>query len=119
MFNFFKKQTQEIINKEENYDASISYKSKDNGSIIIDIEIQDFNEKSMESLFSIIDVLYDDKTATETTNTLYQHLINNNQKMWADALIQYTAEILINKANKKILEENSVKPYIKPSEILK
>lgn len=114
MFNFFKKQnptksSNEII-------ACISYivKRNDKGAII-DVELNDYDKESIESLCYLLNVLGSDSFFVETINIIRDSLIKNDKE---DLLIHIFTK-LNDTIKQKILQSNKQnKPCIQPSDMI-
>lgn len=116
MFNFLRKQTKEpeIENKTL---ASITYViNTDNDNPIIDIQINDYDEKSIEALGSLLLTLSSDSCFIETTNIIRSLLIEDSRP---DILIKLFSKIhnqFKEKMNNLHIKTSNT-PCIKPSEM--
>lgn len=119
LFNFFKKKPDNKKIPESNEIlAKISYiVFKDSDSTIVDVELEDYSDESIESLCYIIDTLAEDRAMLETMNIVKNALVEEGRE---DCLIKIFN--LINKNTKaKIINGNkdskADEPCIKPSEV--
>jgi hypothetical protein len=121
MFKFFQDKKTQSKDDESQHIASISYKIKTGGNVIIDMEIEDYNEESMSALFSIIDILSNDMCVIETIGALKDNLIKNNKSEWLEKLVHHTTKAMLKKTNVTKLYDDMInsQPCIKPSEMLK
>lgn len=123
MFNFFKKSEQkEIVKEKNNILASISYIVDESGQIIVDVSVNDYDKKSMDSLFEILDTLSQDKCYVETVNIIKDSLIRDNQEEFVLQLVQHLTKQTQLKYNKLTATYENIintQPCIKPSEMLK
>lgn len=122
MFNFFKKQEQieemSQPNNEDQIQASVSYYVV-NGSndVLIDVAIQD-NDKSIDDLCKILDVLSQPKAYVETVNIIKDNLVENGDE---EALMKVLIHVG-KKTSQKIftaIDEINNQPCIRPSDMLK
>lgn len=124
-FNFFKTKLPEILeapessSEEESILASVTYLIKKNSdSVIIDIEMNDYDDESTSAICNIIDVLSEDFTYAETINMIQNALINDKQD---NVLLKIFTHISQNSRDKilKIKQESKKdEPCIKPSDML-
>lgn len=119
MFNFFKKPVAVETSKIDNSLASISYKASENGSIIIDISLKDYEQDSILGLCRILDTLSSEGFYLETMNMIQQALLQDNNE---DILLQVITHVgskarikIINDHNKEMDRDE---PCIKPSDML-
>lgn len=122
MFNFlFGKNKKEIDNpiKQPNILASITYYIPDNADATIDISLGDYDDKSVNALCSLLDILSKDACYLETLEMVKNGLIKDKQE---DILIKIFTHIS-EQAGKKIhrVQKESIQdqPCIKPSDMLK
>lgn len=122
MFKFFKKKEQEDIieNEEEETLASIKYLVKrDSDGPIIDIELFDYDEESINGLCLLLEVLSDDKCFIDTIGIIKSSLLSEQKH---DLLIQVFSRIN-DKIKSKLLSVNRNKikdePVVKPSEMMR
>jgi hypothetical protein len=121
MFNFFKKQHDDKDDKIEHKNiASISYKIDKNNKILIDMEVESYDDKSMYALFSILDIISDKQCAPETADILAEHLAKDNQDHWIKELDEHLQKnkgaAMIAQMYEEILTS---KPCVSPLDILK
>ena len=119
LFNFFKKKPDnEQIPESNEILAKISYiVFKDSDSTIVDVELEDYSDESIESLCYIIDTLAEDRAMLETMNIVKNALVEEGRE---DCLIKIFN--LMNKDTKaKIMnghkDSKADEPCIKPSEV--
>lgn len=125
MFNFFNKTNinkEEPKNDKEDVVASISYFVKRNGPVIVDVAVEDYNEESMNALFSILDVLCQDQCYVETVTVIRNSLAKENKDDLLVLLISHLGKQMIKEGGNKISTHNESlrsQPCIKPSDMLK
>lgn len=116
MFNFFKKDQNQSIEEREIL-ASISYiVTKNHKGVVIDVELQDYEDESIDALSSLLDILGEDNSYIDTINIIKASFA---EKERFDLLVKIFASIQ-NKIKLKlshIHESQSEKPCVKPSEI--
>jgi hypothetical protein len=119
LFNFFKKKPDnEKISEPNEVLAKISYiVFKDSDSTVVDVELEDYSDESIESLSYIIDTLAEDRAILETMNIVKNALVEEGRE---DCLIKIFN--LISKDTKaKIInghkDNKADEPCIKPSEV--
>lgn len=121
MFNFFK--SQPINNDSEPEDdivAAITYAIKRNSKeALVDIELHDYDEQSIDSLCSLLDILGNDLFYIDTINMIKESFMKENRE---DILIRIFTKVnanikskLLNAHKEKIKDE----PCIKPSDMIK
>jgi hypothetical protein len=120
MFNFFKKESEEINISEEGVLASITYLIKKNQKgTLIDVQLSDFDNESTEALSSLLEVLSDDSFYVDTINMIRNSLDKEGRyDILANLLSKLELKIkqkIIDSARDRIKDE----PYIKPSEMFK
>jgi hypothetical protein len=121
-FNFFNKQ-QEPVEKEHidtnDIVASVTYYMKeDSKSPMINIELSDYDDKSILGLCKILDILCEDACYSETINMIKLALTEDGQE---DLLLQIFSHIStkgVNKLLKSQKENMKDEPCIKPSDML-
>lgn len=116
MFNFFKKPEE---NHQDRILASIRYIIKENhDGALVDVELNDYDEESIESLCSLLELLGNDNFYFDTINTIKSSLIRDHQE---EVFIKIFTKIN-DQVKQKILnshkEKISDQPCIKPSEML-
>lgn len=128
MFNFFGKskiENNEQDNKKKSEDiiASISYVIKREGSVIVDVAVEEYDLDSMNGLFNILDVLSQDKCYVETVNIIKNSLMSEQKTDLVELLIQHIGQQMIKRPNNKFIstyeETLNSQPCIKPSDMLK
>lgn len=120
MFNFFKKQAVKNHEEEHKNIASISYKIDENNKVLIDMEVESYDEKSMYALFSILDIVSDKRCGAETADILAEHLSKDNQDHWIKELEEHLHKNKGAEMIAQIYEDIlSSKPCISPLDILK
>lgn len=111
-------------NTEEKFDdetlAAITYlANEEDGEIVIDVALSDYDEKSTKALCSILRLLSNEASILETISIIKDSLIAAGQQ---EMLIQILAEvgaIATDKAYKKKNDQNNDdKPCISPSDML-
>ena len=119
LFNFFKKKPDNEKTSEPNEVlAKISYiVFKDSDSTVVDVELEDYSDESIESLCYIIDTLAEDRAILETMNIVKNALVEKGRE---DCLIKIFN--LISKDTKaKIInghkDSKADEPCIKPSDV--
>jgi hypothetical protein len=119
LFNFFKKKPDnEQVSEPNEVLAKISYiVFKGSDSTIVDVELEDYSDESIESLSYIIDTLAEDRAILETMNIVKNALVEEGRE---DCLIKIFN--LISKDTKtKIInghkDSKADEPCIKPSEV--
>lgn len=119
-FNLFNNK-KNINNTEETDEilASVTYfVTKNSPSVHIDIELNDYDEKSASAICEIIDILSEDLSYFETINMLQNALIGDKQE---DLLIKIFTNISQNARDKILktkLDSKKDEPCIKPSDML-
>lgn len=124
MFNMFSKKvvpvTEQDQNEEENIVASITYLIKKNeNNIAIDVSLEDFENKSIDGLCLLLDIIGSDSCYIDTINIIKGLFTNENRP---DILVKIFSKIdnsirskIINSAKIKMKDE----PCIKPSEMFR
>lgn len=118
MFNFFRKQKSI---KQDDIVASISYVvRRSSAGALIDVQLNDYDEESIDSLCHLLTVLGSDMFFIDTINIIKSSLIQENQE---EVLIKIFSR-LNSVIRDKILLQNQQKlelkdePCIKPSDML-
>jgi hypothetical protein len=119
MFNFFNNAKQEQ-EQEDTVIASITYLIKENDKgIHIDVSLEDFEERSIDALCSLLDVLGNDNCYIDTINVVKQLFTNEERH---DILIRMFTKIdaslrskIIDSAKARVKDQ----PCIKPSEMFR
>lgn len=119
MFSFFRSKESKDSNAtdDDNILARISYVVKnDSKGVLIDIEIQDYDDESVAALSHLLDVLGEDNSYIDTINIIKTSF---TEKGLFDVLIKIFANIHDKVKNKLLTINNSKtdKPCVKPSEI--
>ena len=117
MFNFFKKPAETQAKKIDNSLASISYRAHENGSVIIDISLKDYEQNSIMGLCRILDSLSSDGFFLETINMVQKGLLEDNNE---EILLQIITHVGQQARLKMILDNKEMEdePCIKPSDML-
>lgn len=123
MFRFFKKKQQNSpIENEDNDEAiaSIRYLVKrDSDGPVIDIELMDYDDESIEGLCSLLEVLGSDMCFIDTVGIIKSSLLSEQKH---DMLIKIFSRIN-DKIKLKLLNINKDKtkndPVVKPSEMIR
>jgi len=120
MFKFFKREDVSNELSKTKHIACISYKIDENNKVIIDMEVANYDKKSMSALFYLLDIIADDRCAYETSEILSEHLNKNNQAVWIEELKAHLEKNKNVASVKKIYDDflNSM-PCIRPLDILK
>ena len=117
MFNFFKKPDIIETKKIDDSLASISYRAHENGSVIIDISLKDYESNSINGLCRVLDSLSSDGCFIETINMIQKGLSEDNHEEILLQIITHVgqqARIKLIKDHKEMEDE----PCIKPSDML-
>lgn len=119
MFNFFRKESEEVSSEEEVL-ASITYLIKKNkNEAFIDVHLSDLENESIEALSSLLDVLSSDAFYIDTIHIIKNSLNSEGkQDIVASILSKVESKIrqkIVNTAIDRIKDE----PCIKPSEMFK
>jgi hypothetical protein len=117
-FNFFNKQKQST-EKNEEIVAAITYLIKsDDDKVIIDIELSDYEDRSISGLCKLLDTLIEESCYIETLNMIKSALLEQDEE---DVLLKIFTNIS-KKYKDKLLKNHkeSIKdePCIKPSDML-
>lgn len=115
MFNFFRKNKQEDKSKP----ASITYYIDNNSDMKIDIQLEDYEEESVNALATLLQGLSTDLIFIETVNFVKQGLVKDQREdILMRVLLPITQEV-----NKKFVSVNKLvkndKPCVKPSDLHK
>jgi len=115
MFNFFRNSKKENKSKL----ASITYYIDDNSNMKIDIQIEDYEEDSINALTTLLKALATDLFFVETVNFVKQGLVKDNREdILMRVLLPITPEV-----NEKFLSVSKIskseKPCVKPSDLHK
>ena len=119
LFNFFKKKPDNEKTSEPNEVlAKISYiVFKDSDSTVVDVELEDYSDESIESLCYIIDTLAEDRAILETMNIVKNALVEKGRE---DCLIKIF-NLIIKETKAKIInghkDSKADEPCIKPSDV--
>jgi len=115
-FNIFKKKQ----NQNNNILASITYLIKKNEkSPILNIEIDNYDEISIESLCYLLDTLGSDACYVETIEMIKDIFIENHQENLLIKILTHVSNSTKSKIVKTYEEKIENEPCIKPSEMLK
>lgn len=120
MFNFFNKSKQKQENSDNEIIASITYLVKNNNTgPLIDVQLGEDDNKCIDALCSLLNILGSDMFYVETINMIRKLLIKSNQE---DILLKILTRIdydlrqkIVNSNKEKLKDE----PCIKPSDMLK
>jgi hypothetical protein len=116
LFNFFKKKQ---IENNENIVAKLSYIfSKDYDTPVIDVEIQEYNDESMDGLCNILDTLGQDKTYFETIDIIKNFMIQDGQEEYLIKMISRLAPHSKSKIVDGSKQIELDKTCIRPSDIM-
>jgi hypothetical protein len=116
-FNFFKKDDTDK-EKTSNVLASVTYVVVDDSdSPLVDVEMNDYSDKSINGLCQILDVLASDRSLIETVEIIKNAMISEGQE---DNLIKLFSYI-DKKTKSKMIESYKQKeenlPCIRPSDV--
>ena len=118
MFNFFKKTDQSDDGVKKDKLASIEFYIEDPNDLKprVSINIDDYNDESVDSLCKIVNILADDSLVVETYNIIQSFLLQEDRE---DVLLKVLTNISQQKTikNKFKSADKSSEPYIKPSEL--
>jgi uncharacterized protein YprB with RNaseH-like and TPR domain len=108
---FFKKQKTE----ENKSIAKLSYIVNNNSkSPILDIELQDYDDQSIEALCNIIDILASDKFIVETVEIIKNALVNDGKEDYLlkvfSGLSKNTKSKMLNSYREKEYDEPCIRP---------
>ena len=122
-FNFFKKESThtdlKTDSKEEEVLASVTYLvKKGSDSVIIDIEMNDYDDESASAICSIIDILSEDFTYAETINMIQTALLGDGQENLILKIFTHISQHSRNKILKIKNDSKKDEPCIKPSDML-
>jgi len=113
MFKFLYKSNEDKTPKED-YIAKITYYiSKENESMV-DISLENYEDKSINALCELINILSKDTIVVETINIIKHFLLKDNKQEELMKIFLCIEDIV--KMSENISGE---KPIIKPSEMLK
>jgi hypothetical protein len=116
-FNLLKKENDKPENN-NNILASVTYVVLENSdSPLVDVEMSDYSDKSIQGLCQILDVLASDKSLIETVEIIKNAMISDGQ---GENLIKIFNHINKNTKSKMIesyKERDEDSPCIKPSEV--
>jgi len=115
LFDFFKNKPAEN-NENDDILARISYViTKNSKSTIVDVELENYDEKCIQALCNIISVLSDNKSLSETVEIIKDAMISDGQQ---DKLIQFFSFLDLKTKTKLLQSGKDVdEPCIKPSEV--
>jgi adenylate kinase len=106
--------------KDNNTLASVKYSVKRNSpNVIIDIDLEDYDEDSALAVCTILDVLCEDFCYSETINMIRVALIQNNQEDLLLKIFTHISQEARDKILKTYKESKKDEPCIKPSDMLK
>ena len=116
LFNFFKNNQNQEEQSEDEVLAKISYIiTKSSDSIIVDVELSQYDDDSIKAICDILDTLSKEKSILNTLDIIKHGMIDDGEEDSIIKLISYldsrTKNILINSY------KNSEGPCIKPSDI--
>ena len=104
----------------DNILASVRYSVKRNSpNVIIDIDLEDYNETSASAVCTILDVLCEDFCYAETINMIRVALIQDNQEDLLLKIFTHISQEARDKILKTYKESKKDEPCIKPSDMLK
>lgn len=100
--------------------ASVRYSIKKGSSdVIIDIELQDYDETSASGLCSILDILCEDFCYAETINMIRVALIQDDQEELLFKIFTHISQEARDKILKTYKDSKKDEPCVKPSDMLK
>lgn len=117
MFNFFRPKASKLSEQQIEIAAAIHYivKKKSNQALI-DIELHDYDNDSIDSLCSLLEILGSDMFYIDTINMIKESLIKENRE---DVLIKILSK-LSETLKHKLLYQHEIhknEPCIKPSDL--
>lgn len=116
MFKFFKSKNDEQI-PENDVIASVTYLiKKDHNGALIDIELKDYDDESIEALSQILDILGDDRTFIDTINIIKSSFAEKDRYDLLVKIFSHVQPKLRNKLS-NLNQPKLDKPCVKPSEI--
>lgn len=99
--------------------AKLSYIVTNNSeSPIVDVELQDYDDESIEALCNIIDVLSSDKSIVETVEIIKNSLVNRGKEEYLIKLFSRLGTHAKSKIINSYKEKEYDEPCIKPSDAL-
>lgn len=119
-FKFFKNKDQEENSSQPDETlASITYLVKRGSpSVIIDIEMNDYDEESSLAMCNIIDILSEDFSYAETIHIIQTALLNDKQEDLILKIFTHISEHSRDKILKTNHDSKKDEPCIKPSDML-
>lgn len=119
LFNFLKKKTDNKIN-EELIDASVTYYIKrDSKSPVLNIEINNYDDQSIEALCKLLDLLNSESCYIETVEMIKNSLINDKREDILIKILTHVEQSITNKLLKAYEKKAKEEPCIKPSDMIK
>lgn len=124
MFNFLKKQEnnqQENIQEdelEEDVKAAITYKIGSDNIVYIDVNVEDYDIETVESLCKILDVLSEDYAYVQTLETLKKGFTEVEAKDALQLIYKHIAKQVSHKVVNNVKDFMKDQPCIKPSQML-
>ena len=114
MFNFLKKR--KLKKKDLHSYASITYSVTEDMNTMIDIDIDDYDKKSMDALCHILATLSNEQCFLETFEILKNAIIESgNEKLLVYLVTQLQVSISENKA---LYPSKNEQPCVKPSDMM-
>lgn len=120
MFNFFKAKPKEEKLDDEDISAAVHYIiKKGSNQAIIDVEMHDYDDESVQSLCSLLEILGNDLFYIDTINMIKGSLLEEKRE---DILIKIFTKINTNIRTKLLnahADKTKDEPCIKPSDMLR
>jgi hypothetical protein len=120
MFNFFKYNKQDPAQQEDDVVASVTYLVKQNDNDIhIDVALKDYDDESINSLVSILNILGEDVCYVDTVNIIKSALLEDQRMDILMKLFTKISGTLQEKTKQIVMKKLSDQPCVKPSEMIK
>lgn len=114
MFNFFKKK--KVKEERPPFVASITYSVTEDMNTMIDIDIDDYDKKSMDALCHILATLSNEQCFLETFEILKNAIVESgNERLLVYLVTQLQVSISENKA---LYPSKNEQPCVKPSDMI-
>lgn len=116
MFNFFKKKKVEVEEERPPFVASITYSVTEDMNTMIDIDLDDYDKKSMDALCHILATLSNEQCFLETFEILKNAIVESgNETLLVYLVTQLQVSIAENKA---LYPSKNEQPCVKPSDMM-
>lgn len=129
MFNFLKKQPKEqeesyLNNQDQDQDKEVVaaityYLCKNEDDVKVDIEIEKFDDESINNLCKILNVLAEDRAYSETVNIIKNSLEEQGDEAKLLKFIVKVSQQIGKNFTKQMEEVITNQPCIRPSDMLK